>query len=246
MTTQKPGERIEEYAVYRPSFQRHYQVYFGSGGTSFEVFNVAYMFGYRLANEPQKRKMFWDELKGSAEAEWTKHQKEPWALVEEAVYYAWVQIKHFFECGDDDVEFAFYAPSFKRHFEDFFSKGDLKYDQIEPVYHTGYSVAMNPRYHFYDWFEIEEDAKKELEETTDLDWNDDIELTLRSSVEAVKRNSRLLHYGEYETTFRRHYYTYYSRPGGKRFAWYESAYRFGFDLAMDKGYRKSNWFAIEF
>ncbi len=246
MMTEAPADDcIEAYTVYRPAFQRHFQVYYAPAGSSFDSYDLAYQYGYELGVDPETRMRYWDEIKEAVEADWAARQDIPWSDINEAVYYAWVQIKHFADCGDDEVEFAFYEPSFHRHFEDFFAPRDLKYDDYEAVYRTGYSIAMNPRYHFYDWFEIEPDAKKALETDSDLAWDDDVALTLRASVEAVKRNSRLLHYSEFETTFRRHYYTHYSRPGGKRFVWYEPAYRYGFDLAMDKRYRKSNWFAIE-
>ncbi len=232
--------------MYRPAFQRHFQVYYAQRGQQFEVYDVAYQYGYELAQDPEKRTRYWDEIKEAVEADWKSRQETPWTVVAEAVYYAWVQIKHFADCGDDEVEYAFYEPSFHRHFDDFFAPRGLNYEDYEPVYHTGYNLAMNPRYHFFDWFEIESDAQAALSADSQLPWDNDIALTVRASVEAVKRNSRLLHYGEFETTFRRHYYTNYSRPGGKKYSWYEPAYRFGFDLAMDKRYRKSNWFAIEF
>ena len=244
--TEAPADGcIEEYSVYRPAFQRHFQVYYASEDRSFEVFDEGYKFGYELANDPEMRTRYWDEIKETVEATWKTRQEIPWEEVDEAVYYAWVQIKHFADCGEDQVEYSFYEPSFHRHFEDFFAPRGLSYEMYEPVYRTGYRIAMNPRYNFFDWFEIEGDAKKLLSDMSDLPWDNDLAMTIRASVEAVKRNSRLLHYGEFETTFRRHFYTNYSRPGGKRYVWYEPAYRFGFDLAMDTRIRESNWFAIE-
>ena len=159
MSDSPTDERIEAYEVYRPAFQRHFQVYFAPEGRSFEMFDAAYQYGYELAKDPEKRLSYWDEIKAAVEADWNARQAGPWENVNGAIYYAWVQIKHFADCGDDEVEYAFYEPSFRRHFEDFFAPKGLNYGDYEPVYQLGYNLAMNPRFNFYDWFEIEPDAK---------------------------------------------------------------------------------------
>jgi hypothetical protein len=122
---------------------------------------------------------------------------------------------------------------------------ELEYQTYDPIYRYGYYLAMDPKFDFHDWFEIEPQLKEKWPEISEVPWDKDLSLTLRSAVEAVKRNFRLLDYVTFETTFRRHYYTHYSRPEGKPYEWYEPAYRYGYDLAMDKHYRGKDWFSVE-
>jgi hypothetical protein len=236
---------LKPYDVYRPAFQRHYQVYYAKSGHSFEEFDAAYRYGYQLAADPNNLSRYWDEVEEAVTSGWKDQGGSAEEIFKDAIRHVWAELKQYLECEDDDEQYAFFEPRFKRHFADYYAKKDVEYDTYEPVYRYGYLLAMDPQFDFHDWFEIEPQLKEKWAEISTILWDKDLSLTLRASVESVRRNIRLLDYGEFETTFRRHYYTSYSRPDGKHYEWYEPAYRYGYDLAMDKRYRRQDWYAVE-
>jgi hypothetical protein len=236
---------LKGYQIYRPAFQRHYHVYYRDSGYPFDDFDAAYQFGYNLAADPESRNRYWDEILDDVKSGWKDQGGNEGEVFLDAIEYAWTELKHFIESADDDEQFEFFEPSFKRHFADYYAKKDVEYEMYDHVYRYGYLLALDPQYEFHDWFELEPQLKEKWSEISAIPWDKDLSLTLRSAVEAVNRNKRLLDYAGFETTFRRHFYTHYSRPEGQPYEWYELPYRYGYDLAMDKRFRGSDWYAIE-
>ena len=247
MTQQSLNDKheLKPYDQYRPAFQRHYQVYYGEGGIPFEEFDAAYHYGHELAADPKIRNRYWDEVSGKVKSGWKERGGREADLLIAAIRHAWTRLKQHLESADDDEQYAFFEPGFKRHFADYYAKKDIEYETYDPVYRYGYLLAMNPQFDFHDWFEIESQIQAKWPEISSIPWDKDLSLTLRAAIETVKRNIRLLNYAEFETTFRRHYYTHYSRPDGQPYEWYELAYLYGYDLALDKRFRGKDWFAIE-
>ena len=233
----------QEYEVYRPGYQRHYQVYFAEAGPSFADYEPAYRFGYDLAMDANYRDRYWAEIESEVRAKWEEKDPGSWDTFADAIEHAWGSLKEVFNMADDE-RYRFFEPAFKRHYEIYHSDTGKTYADVEPAYRLSYELAKDPRFHFHDWFEIEPYARQRWQEIGSGSWEDVAE-TLRPALEAVRRNQRLLYYGENETTYRRHYQIHYATVGGHDFSWYEPAYRYGYELAMDPKYSGQNWYSIE-
>jgi len=86
----------EDYATYRPDFQRHYQDLTDHGELAFEQYEPAYQYGYGLAIDPAYRGYEWTEMEPAVrkyyETEYTDAHL-PWERYRDAVQHAWLGVR---------------------------------------------------------------------------------------------------------------------------------------------------------
>ena len=78
------------------------------------------------------------------------------------------------EIGADrsrDSDFRNYDNDFRQHYETSDYKDDYSYDQSEPAYRYGYTLANDERYQGRDWNEVEPDARREWESRNEGTWD---------------------------------------------------------------------------
>lgn len=85
------GERKSELSGYeseRATFREHYESTYGSGGGSFEHYDPAYRFGYRLRGEG-KQGHEWSSLEPRARSAWEQEHPNTWDRFKAAIRHAW-------------------------------------------------------------------------------------------------------------------------------------------------------------
>ena len=79
------------------------------------------------------------------------------------------------EIGADrsrDSDFRNYDSDFRQHYETTDYKSDYSYEQSEPAYRYGYTLANDERYRGLDWNDIEPAARREWESRNEGSWED--------------------------------------------------------------------------
>ena len=78
------------------------------------------------------------------------------------------------EIGADrsrDNDYRNYDNDFRQHYETTGSKSDYSYEQSEPAYRYGYTLANDDRYSGRDWNDVEPDARREWESRNEGTWD---------------------------------------------------------------------------
>ena len=78
------------------------------------------------------------------------------------------------EIGADrsrDNDFRNYDSDFRQHYETADYKNDYSYEQSEPAYRYGYTLANDERYQGRDWNDVEPDARREWESRNEGTWD---------------------------------------------------------------------------
>lgn len=150
--------------------------------------------------------------------------------------------------GFDLDDYNRYSSDFRRHFDTNYGDMDFGYDDYDPAYRFGYSLANNDRYDDYDsWDELEADARREWEQAKDTaeDAWDDFKGAVRYAWENVKDFFDGDDYDTFDSSFRRHYRDSYTASGNE-YDWYEPGYRYGHYLATNDRYNRYNtWNELE-
>ncbi|MCE7989271.1 MAG: hypothetical protein DYG89_49595 [Caldilinea sp. CFX5] len=153
----------DRYNTHDASFRRHYQLNYHDNGHGYEAFYApAYRFGFELGEESGSAT--WDEVKEAAQRHWQANHPSAWADIAEAVHYGWreqrnpdaLRVHHY-------AEYDTYRPGFQNHYQEVTDTDGLAFDYYEPAYHYGYTLAVDPAYHGYEWAEMEPEVRKYYE-----------------------------------------------------------------------------------
>jgi hypothetical protein len=73
---------------------------------------------------------------------------------------------------DQIAEFDTYDDTFRNHYNTTYADSGYRYEQFEPAYRYGHSLAADERFYGRDWAEIEPEARRHWEETNQGTWED--------------------------------------------------------------------------
>ncbi len=144
-----------------------------------------------------------------------------------------------------------YTNDFRSNFNTLYAKQGYTYEQYEPAYRYGSTVANDKRYTGKDWAVIESDVQRDWEMDHKGTWQK-FKDSIRYGWERVKGYSpaeasartTARNYEDYANDFRGNFNTLYANRG-QTYDRYEPAYRYGYMLAEDQRYTGKDWAAIE-
>jgi hypothetical protein len=77
----------DEYNTHEASFRRHYQLNYSEAKPTFEFYEPAYEFGYKVARDNPGKD--WTVTSIEAQTSWQESYTASWKDVADAVYYGW-------------------------------------------------------------------------------------------------------------------------------------------------------------
>ncbi|HSM59017.1 MAG TPA: general stress protein [Candidatus Sulfomarinibacteraceae bacterium] len=83
----------DEYARHRPSYEEHYDEYYGESDYSYDSYDAAYRYGYSLATYPRYRDNDWSEVEMDARERWESDNEGAWEEFKDAVRHGWEEAK---------------------------------------------------------------------------------------------------------------------------------------------------------
>jgi hypothetical protein len=84
----------DDYALYEPSYRRHYETYYADTGYNFEDYDAAYRYGYSLATAARYQDYDWTELEPVARERWDEeYEDSAWDDFKDAVKHGWREAK---------------------------------------------------------------------------------------------------------------------------------------------------------
>ena len=162
--------------------------------------------------------------------------------------------------GKNARGFDTFSSDFRSDFDSKYGARGRQYQQYEPAYRYGYTLANDQRYANKDWKAIEADARRDWEQrhqgSTWEDFKDSVRygwerVKGHSPAEATSRaqsgtsSSSSAHtFDTFSNDFRSNFTTAYGNRGYS-YDRYEPAYRYGYTLANDQRYANKDWKAIE-
>ena len=153
----------DRYNTHDASFRRHYQLNYHDNAHPYaEFYAPAYRFGFQLAED--NASVAWEVIKAEAERHWQTQHSSAWSEVAEAVHYGWLEqrnpdalrVHHY-------GEFNEYRPGFLQHHQSELNGAGLSFEQYEPAYLYGYTLATDLAYNTYEWTEVEPEVRKYYE-----------------------------------------------------------------------------------
>jgi hypothetical protein len=78
---------------------------------------------------------------------------------------------HRSELSTDYDDFRAYEASFRNHFNNSTDRGSYSFDDYEPAYRYGYSLANDPRYRDWAWEDVEAEAHQHWEDQYPNTWD---------------------------------------------------------------------------
>lgn len=230
-----------DYSAYSPAFREHYQTAYGASGRDFNQYDPAYRFGYTLAgDERYSRYNTWDEMEADARSAWESGENAAqgaWEEFKDAVRHGWEEVK---DALDLEADYADFETGYRQHYQTTYGSSGRDYDWYGPAYRYGYNLASDERWDEYEtWEELEAEARRDWESraTDGLGgaW-DDFKDAIRRGWEDVKDAFDAEDdYASFSPSFRDHWQTNYG-TGSRDFDYYDPAYRYGYNLAIDERY----------
>lgn len=236
-----------DYASYAPAFREHYQTTYSATGRDYTAYDPAYRYGYGLANDERYRDYeTWDEFEAEARRGWEGGEYAAhgaWEDFKDAARRGWESVKDAFDVESDYADFE---TGYRQHYQTTFGSTGRAYDWYGPAYRYGYNLATDGRWDEYEtWEALEAEARRDWESRSiGGDFNnaegggtwDDFKDAIRRGWEDVKDAFDAEDdYFSFTPSFREHYEEAYG-TGSHDFDYYDPAYRYGYNLAIDEQY----------
>ena len=236
-----------DYATYTPGYREHWQETYGNTGRDFIVYDPAYRYGYSLANDDRYRNYdTWDEFESEARRGWEQGEyaaRGAWDDFKDAVRRGWEQVK---DALDMEADYTDFETGYRHHWQTSYGNSGRDYDWYGPAYRYGYNLAMDERWDEYEtWEELEAEARRDWESrrTTGVTVAADAGGTWEDFKDAIRRGWEDVKdafdaeddYDSFTPSFREHFETTFGDTS-RDFAYYDPAYRYGYNLAIDERY----------
>ncbi|HSJ53473.1 MAG TPA: hypothetical protein VLC52_06960 [Anaerolineae bacterium] len=232
----------EDYEDWQPEFREHYETNYATSGRSYLDYDFAYRYGYDLAMDEGYEGRGWDDLEPEARGEWERRGGGAWEVFREAVQHAWNQVRDAFDFADD---YDYFDEGFRQDYEMNFAARGYPYERYQPAYRYGYNLATDERFEGRDWEEIEPEARRGWQtQGVEGAWEelkDAVQRAWQEVRDAFETEDDYDYYGE---GFRQHYQSNYG-TSGYSYDEYDTAYRYGYDLAGSDYYRGRDWDEVE-
>jgi len=247
-----------DYASYTPAYREHWQETYGNSGRDFAIYDPAYRYGYSLAQDDRYRNYStWDELEADARSGWEQGENATvgaWNDFKDAVRRGWEQVK---DALDLESDYADFETGYRQHWQDSYGNSGHDYDWYGPAYRYGYNLAMDERWDQYEtWEDLEAEARRGWEgrpatgilgagETGGGTWEDFKDAIRRGWEDVKDAFDAEDDYYSFTPSFREHWETTYGDTS-RDFDYYDPAYRYGYNLAIDDRYADvDNWDDLE-
>ena len=230
-----------DYSAYSPAFREHYQTAYGASGRDYTQYDPAYRFGYTLAGDKRYDSYdTWDEMEADARSAWESGENAAqgaWDDFKDAVCRGWEEVK---DTLDMEADYADFETGYRQHYQTTFGSSGRDYDWYSPAYRYGYTLAGDERWDEYEtWEELEAEARRDWESRA----NDGLGGTWDDFKDAIRRGWEDVKdafdaeddYASFSPSFRDHFQTNYG-SGSRDFDYYDPAYRYGYNLAIDERY----------
>jgi uncharacterized membrane protein len=99
-----------------------------------------------------------------------KDARERTETIHDTVRRTEVEVEQINRADFDTTNYQSYDSGFRRHFQTTFGSSGSTYDQYEPAYHYGYTLASDQQYRGRDWNAVEADARSHWEERNQGTW----------------------------------------------------------------------------
>ena len=240
-----------DYSAYSPAFREHHQTTYGASGRDYTQYDPAYRFGYTLAGDKRYDTYnTWDEMEADARNAWESGENAAqgaWEEFKDAVRHGWEEVK---DALDMEADYADFETGYRQHYQTTFGSSGRDYDWYSPAYRYGYTLAGDERWDEYEtWEELEAEARRDWESRA----NDGLGGTWDDFKDAIRRGWEDVKdafdaeddYASFSPSFRDHFQTNYGR-GSRDFDYYDPAYRYGYNLAIDERYDAfDSWDEVE-
>ena len=230
-----------DYSAYSPAFREHYQTAYGASGRDYTQYDPAYRFGYTLAGDKRYDSYdTWDEMEADARSAWESGENAAqgaWDDFKDAVRRGWEEVK---DTLDMEADYADFETGYRQHYQTTFGSSGRDYDWYSPAYRYGYTLAGDERWDEYEtWEELEAEARRDWESRA----NDGLGGTWDDFKDAIRRGWEDVKdafdaeddYYSFSPSFREHYDLNYGSTN-RDFDYYDPAYRYGYNLAIDERY----------
>lgn len=151
----------DRYNFHDASFRRDYRLNHADGSHTYEeIYAPAYRYGYELAEQGKD----WESAQIEAERHWSSMHTTPWSQVAEAIRYGWEEQRRPEEHRVYHQEgFAEQRSLFMEHHQGLEQQPDGAFEQYEPAYAYGYSLALDPQYNTRTWTDLEPQLREQWE-----------------------------------------------------------------------------------
>jgi uncharacterized protein (TIGR02271 family) len=99
-----------------------------------------------------------------------KDARERTETIHDTVRRTEVEVEQINRADFDTTNYQSYDSGFRRHFQTTFGSSGSTYDQYEPAYQYGYTLASDQQYRGRDWNAVEADARSHWEERNQGTW----------------------------------------------------------------------------
>jgi len=99
-----------------------------------------------------------------------KDARERTETIHDTVRRTEVEVEPINRSNFDNTNYQRYDSGFRRHFQTTFGNSSSTYEQYEPAYRYGYSLASDQQYRDRDWNAVEADARSHWEERNQGTW----------------------------------------------------------------------------
>ncbi len=244
-----PPDEVEleqNFYTFEPVYRRHYEQSLAAAGNPYAHYEPAYRYGYDLVARHGYHDRDWHEIESGVQRDWESRGQGTWDEFGAAVRYAWEEARQAVDMVDEMYfeDYDDWQPEFRDHYEANYTNSGRSYLDYDFAYRYGYDLALDERYEDREWDELEPEARREWEQRGRGPWDE-----YRQAVEHAWNEVRDAYdfeddYGSFEEDFRHHYQSNYG-ASGFAFDEYDTAYRYGYDLANSDYYRGRGWDEIE-
>ncbi len=87
------GSSYADYSTFDHDFRNHFAASMYGSGYTYEQYQPAYRYGYKLATDNLYRDRGWEDLEPEAQQYWEDRNPGTWARIKGAVHHAWEEVK---------------------------------------------------------------------------------------------------------------------------------------------------------
>ncbi|MFO0779705.1 MAG: hypothetical protein U0223_19105 [Nitrospira sp.] len=87
----KSHEETDQFLRHESTFKAHYQSHYATSGQTYQHYQLAYKYGFDLAQDRDNQKMGWTSMEPLARQNWNEGIMGSWSQHHEAVLYGWEQ-----------------------------------------------------------------------------------------------------------------------------------------------------------
>jgi hypothetical protein len=221
-------------------YESHYNQTYAHTGRPYRDYKAAYHYGYLLCLDDRYQGRGWQEVEPEARTYWESRYNDmgPWEDFKEAVRHAWHNMSGGATTGFDQDDEAYY----RQHYNTSYAHTGRDFSYYEPAYTYGSSAATDERYYGRDWDEVEPGLRQRWEtEYRDKGAWDEFKDGVRHAWDSITDAFEVDYDEDY---YRNHYNTTYA-GSGRDFSYYDPAYRYGHNAALDERYYDRDWDEVE-